>query len=69
MRVLERSRLVQERNSKTERRERGHEGKREERFVKIADERKIVGEELEDPECRVDQIEPREKQHEDCEEL
>ena len=69
MRALERSRLVQERNSKTERRERGHEGKREERFVKIADKRKIVGEELEEPECLVDQIEPREKQDEDCEEL
>jgi len=69
VRALERSRLVQERNSKTERRERGHEGKREERFVKIADKRKIVGEELEEPECRVDQIEPREKQDEDCEEL
>ncbi len=60
---------MQERHSKTERRERGHERKCEERFVKIADERKIVGEELEESECRVDQIEPRQKQHEDCEEL
>lgn len=60
---------MQERNSKTKRRECGNEGKCEERFVEIADHGKIVGEKLEESECRVDQIEPRQKQHEDCEEL